>query len=152
MPTNPASLALDLTKVYPRSPRAFFAGYILAGRILDKCRALLNGTAGEYVYNSRLDCLFFDFAGINADDFKNFVATGATDDEVAAWIQAKAVPHTPEEIAVWNFRLKCGRICDLPPDRQAWIQEYLIAHVKPEVHGRVLFNFDMLDAEEGRLG
>ncbi|MCE0498513.1 MAG: DUF5069 domain-containing protein [Methylacidiphilales bacterium] len=152
MPEDLAAQALDLTEDYPRSPRAFFAGYILAGRMLDKCRALLNGTAGEYEYNCRLDRLFLEFSGINADDFKAFVATGATDEEVAEWINAKAKPHSPAEIAVWNFALKCGRICELPPDRQAWVQEYLLRHVKPELHGRVLFNFDLLDAEEGRLG
>ena len=152
MPEQLAALAPDLTKDYPRSPRALFAGYVLAGRMLDKCRAMLNGTAGEYEYNCRLDRVFLEFAGLDADDFRAFIATGATDEEVAGWIHARAKPHSPAEIAAWNFTLKCRRICELPPDRQAWVQEYLLLHVKPEVQERVIFNFDLLDAEEGRLG
>jgi hypothetical protein len=152
MPEKLADLALDLTRDYPRSPRALFAGYVIVGRILDKCRALLNGTAGEYQYNYGMDRVFFEFAGIDADEFRGYVATGASDEEVAEWIHARAKLHSPGEIAAWNFTLKCRRISELPPDRQAWIQEYLLEHVRPEVQERVIFNFDLLDAEEGRLG
>jgi hypothetical protein len=152
MPEDLASLALDLTQEYPRSPRALFAGYVIVGRILDKCRAFLNGTAGEYEFNYGMDRVFFEFAGIDAEQFKDFVATGATDEEVVAWIHEKAKVHSPGEIASWNFTLKCRRISELPPERQAWVQEYLLEHVRPEVQERVIFNFDLLDAEEGRLG
>ena len=152
MPENLADLAPDLTQDYPRSPRALFAGYVIVARVLDKCRALLNGTEGEYLYNYGIDRVFFEFAGLDAENFKDFVATGATDEEVADWIHARAKAHSPAEIAAWNFALKCRRICELPPDRQAWVQEYLLANVKPEVQERVIFNFDLLDAEEGRLG
>src|SRR5271156_2691929 len=152
MPGQLADLALDLTRDYPRSPRALFAGFVIVGRILDKCRALLNGTAGEYEYNYGMDRVFFEFAGIDAEQFKGFVATGATDEEVAGWIKVKAKVHSPGEIAAWNFTLKCRRISELPPERQAWVQEYLLEHVRPEIQERVIFNFDLLDAEEGRLG
>ena len=152
MPENLTDLALDLTTEYPRSPRALFAGYVIVGRVLDKCRAMLNGTEGEYLFNYGIDRVFFEFAGIDSDEFKDFVATGATDEEVAEWIESKAKAHSPGEIAAWNFTLKCRRISELPPDRQAWVQEYLLANVRPEVQERVIFNFDLLDAEEGRLG
>jgi hypothetical protein len=152
MPEELAKLALDLTQDYPRSPRALFAGYVIAGRVLDKCRAVLNGTAGEYEFNYGIDRVFFEFTEISADEFKDFVATGATDEEVAAWIQPKAKVQSPGDIASWNFTLKCRRISELPPERQAWLQDYLLANVKPEVQEKVIFNFDLLDAEEGRLG
>jgi hypothetical protein len=152
MPDKLENLALDLTQDYPRSPRALFAGYVIAGRVLDKCRALLNDTVGEYAYDYGIDRVFFEFAGIDSNQFKNFVATGATDNEVADWIKSKAKAHSPGEIAAWNFTLKCRRISELPPDRQAWVQDYLLANVRPEVQERVIFNFDLLDAEEGRLG
>ena len=41
-------LAPDLTKNFPRSPRETLAGYVIAARAVDKCRAVLAGTAGEY--------------------------------------------------------------------------------------------------------
>jgi len=152
MPKELADLALDLTREYPRSPRTLFAGYVIAGRMLDKCRAELNGTAGEYEYNIGIDRVFLEFAGLDAEEFKTFVATGATDEEVADWIQARAKIHSPADIAAWNFTLKCRRISELPPDRQAWVQDYLLKNVEPGIQERVIFNFDLLDAEEGRLG
>jgi hypothetical protein len=41
------TLAKDLTKDYPRSPRETLSGYVIAARTLDKCRAALAGTVGE---------------------------------------------------------------------------------------------------------
>src|SRR5580698_2870850 len=110
MPEELAQLAPDLTKDYPRSPRALFAGYVIAGRVLDKCRAILNGTGGEYQYNIGMDRVFLEFAGLDAEEFKKFIATGASDEEVADWIHKKAKLHSPAEIASWNFTLKGRRI------------------------------------------
>jgi len=152
MPEDLSDLALDLTQDFPRSPRTLFAGYVIAGRMLDKCRAVLNESAGEYDFNCGVDRTFLEFAGIDAEEFKDFVATGATDEEVADWIHNKAKKQSAAEIAVWNFSLKCRRISELPPERQAWVQDYLLEHVKPEVQERVIFYFDLIDAEEGRLG
>src|SRR5689334_11523830 len=82
-------LALDFNqpKTYPRSPREMLGGYVIAARVLDKCRAILNGTGEDYNYNCPLDRFFFDFTGIDADAFEAFVATGASDESVATWIQ-----------------------------------------------------------------
>ena len=44
-------LASDLRISYPRSPRYLLGGYVIAARTLDKCRALLNATNGEYSFS-----------------------------------------------------------------------------------------------------
>ena len=70
MDTNEVkNLAKDLSKSFPRSPRETVAGYVIAGRTLDKCRATLAGIAGEYHFDCPLDNLFFSFAEISADEF-----------------------------------------------------------------------------------
>ena len=48
-------LARDLRdgKQFPRSPRATLAGYVLAARAVDKCRAVLVDWHGEYHSNCR---------------------------------------------------------------------------------------------------
>jgi Domain of unknown function (DUF5069) len=51
--------------------------YLMAARTLDKCRADLADRAGSYHYSCPLDRVFFNFTGINAEEFKDFVATGA---------------------------------------------------------------------------
>ena len=71
-----ALLAKDLTKDYPRSPRDLLAGYIIAGRTLDKCRATLAGTAGEYHFDCPLDNFFFGFAEISGGRLQEFCRHG----------------------------------------------------------------------------
>ena len=75
-------LARDLRggKQYPRSPRETLGGYVLAARAVDKCRAVLAGVEGDYHSNCPLDQIWLNFAEIKYDDFRAFVATGATDD------------------------------------------------------------------------
>src|SRR5260370_7451039 len=95
-------LAKNLSRDYPRSPRETLGGYVIAARTLDKCRATLAGTSGEYHFDCPLDNFFFSFAEISADDFKNFVATGASDEEVAKWIERKAKKRPRIEIIKCN--------------------------------------------------
>src|SRR6187397_2814348 len=77
-------LARDLRdgKNFPRSPRATLAGYVLAARAVDKCRAVLLDWHGGYHSNCPLDQRWLNFAGIDYGDFRSLVATGATDDEI----------------------------------------------------------------------
>jgi hypothetical protein len=86
----------------PRSPREKLAGYALAARALDKCRATLVGWQGEYLSNCPLDRRWLKFAEIDYKEFKAFVATGAIDDEVAAWIGEHAKQRPQAEIDAWN--------------------------------------------------
>ncbi|MEM7602441.1 MAG: DUF5069 domain-containing protein, partial [Verrucomicrobiota bacterium] len=83
------SIAPDLKHRYPRSPRETLGGFVIAARTLDKCRAVLAGTAGEYHFDCPLDNLLFDFTGITADEFKEKVSAGVSDDEFSSWIQEK---------------------------------------------------------------
>ncbi|HEY9744698.1 MAG TPA: DUF5069 domain-containing protein [Oculatellaceae cyanobacterium] len=143
------SLAKDLTRDYPRSPRETLGGYVLAARILDKCRADLNGTNGEYNFNCPLDRRFFEFTGIDADEFKAFVATGASDEEVGEWIQKHAKQAERIEVVKWNNNLRYMTIRDLPEETQLFFEDY-IPKVIPK--GRVIYHwFDVFDIEEGRL-
>src|ERR1700745_3766905 len=97
-------LARDLRngKQFPRSPRETLAGYVLAARAVDKCRAVLVGWEGEYHSNCPLDQRWLKFAEIDYGAFRSFVASGATDDEIAAWIGEHAKKRPPAEIIAWN--------------------------------------------------
>ena len=96
------TLALDLTKTSPRSPRASLGDYqVLAARTLDKCRAELAGTAGSYHFNCPVDQVFFRFTGIDSDKFKAYVATGASDQKVADWISKESKVQDKSKIANW---------------------------------------------------
>ena len=143
------ALALDLTKSFPRSPRELLAGYIIAARTLDKCRAAIAGTNGEYHYDCPLDNQFLGFAEISAAAFREFVATGADDAGVAAWIEKNAKPRERREIIAWNNKLRYTRPCDMPIELQEFLEDY-IPKVIPA--GKIVNNwFDIYDIEEGRI-
>ena len=143
------SLALDLNSDFPRSPRQSLGGYVIAGRTLDKCRAALAGTLGEYHYDCPLDNVFFDFAGITADQFSAVVGSGASDEEVGEWIVENAQQKERRDVIKWNNELRSTRPCDMPIDLQEFLEGYIPENIPA---GRIVYVwFDVYDLEEGRL-
>jgi hypothetical protein len=143
------SLAKDLSREFPRSPRETLAGYVIAARVLDKCRATLAGTAGEYEFDCPLDNQFLGFAGITADAFRNFVATGAPDAEVAAWIEQHSQVKDRDAIIAWNNKLRSTRLCDMPIELQRFLEDYIPQFLPA---GRPVYVwFDVYDLEEKRM-
>lgn len=143
-------LARDLTKEPPRSPRALLAGYVILARCVDKCRSLLLGMNGEYNFWPCSLCSQLEtFTGIDHEALKDFVATGASDDEIARWINGQSKVEDPLEIIAWNNKMRDTRISDMPVEAQAYIENYARDHL-PE--GRPIYVwFDMYDLEEGRI-
>lgn len=147
--TTQLSNALDLSKSYPRSPRATLAGFVVAGRMLDKCRAVIAGTANEYHYNCPLDQMFLEFTGIDADAFKEFVATDADDDAVATWIKENSKSLSEEEIVLWNNDLRYKRISEMPADLQVYLEGYIAEMIPAD---KIVYHwFDVYDIEEERI-
>jgi hypothetical protein len=142
-------LAPNLTKAFPRSPRETIGGFVIAGRALDKCRAVLAETNGEYHFDCPLDRFFFDFSGVDSDAFKTFVATGATDEEVSAWVKENAKVKEIEEIVVWNNKMRYTRPCDMPPKLQVFLEGYIGQYVPK--NRPVYYWFDVYDLEEQRI-
>ena len=150
-PQKLASLAKDLTKDYPRSPRDLLDGYVIGMRTLDKCRAFLNNSIGEYHFNCPLDNMFFEFTGISADNFKDFVATGATDEEVADWVAKHAKPRPRIEIIKWNNHHRYQRLSELADHIQEYMEDYIPQFVPAHLRHHIDYFFDVYDAEEKRM-
>ena len=81
------SLARDLRNEEPRPAHEELGGEQYAARALDKCRATLVGLNGEFTFGCPMDQHFFSETGISQEEFRKFVATGATDQQVAEWIE-----------------------------------------------------------------
>jgi hypothetical protein len=144
-------LAPDLRngKDYPRSPRETLAGYVLAARALDKCRAAIVGWQGEYRSNCPLDQTWLKFAEIDYAAFRAFVATGAGDEHVARWIGEHAKVRSRTDIVGWNNRQRDRRVSNLPPELHEQVEALVASAVPPN---RVLYRlFDIYDFEEKRL-
>jgi hypothetical protein len=144
------SLARDLRKTPPRSPREKLGGFVIAARMVDKARADLLGINGEYnFYPCGLGAYFWKFTGLDAQMFKEFVATGATDPEVDGWICQNATVKDKLAIIRWNNEMIGLRICDLPDSVQEYFETYIPQFCKPQ--SKVKFFFDVYDVEEGVL-
>jgi hypothetical protein len=91
----------DLTKEAPRGPKAKVGGYVILGRTIDKCRALLWGNIGEYHFDCPLDNMLFGWKGIKGDDFKAVVERGASDEEIAKWVDENGERKSDDEKRQW---------------------------------------------------
>jgi uncharacterized protein DUF5069 len=95
--------APNLTQRPPRSPRVRLGGYVTLARIVDKGRAEIAGTAGEYKYNNPIDHHFFRFTGLTAEALRAAMEKGLGDGEVLAWIDENAPnKRRPWEIQHWS--------------------------------------------------
>jgi len=85
--------------------RITLAGYAHLARMIDKCRAVLAGTEGEYLYPCPMDERLMEFAGITSEHFTAAVKNNLTDEGVTAWFLRVAKPHQPDELQEWNRKL-----------------------------------------------
>jgi hypothetical protein len=96
--------SLDLTQRPPRSPRVTLGGYVLLPRMLDKCRATIAGKNGEFNFGAKsMDRHLLNYTGIDEAALQAEVATGKSDSEMLAWVQAHSkTQHEPWQIAQWS--------------------------------------------------
>ncbi|MGF1451840.1 MAG: DUF5069 domain-containing protein [Opitutales bacterium] len=144
------SLAKDLSKEAPRSPRVKLGGFVVAARTLDKCRAKLAGTLGEYHFDCPLDRIWFHSANLSSVEFMEYVETGATDEELAAWIEKETENMSQAAKVQWNNDMRYKRINEMPEPLQLFLEGYIDRYVAPT--GKlVTYWFDVYDIEEGRI-
>lgn len=116
----------DLTKEAPRSPHTRIGGYAILGRTIDKCRALLWGNIGEYHFDCPLDNMLFGFKNVKGDDFKAEIERGASDEEMAKWLDTYGDKKSPEEVRQWSNEADATNPYNNPEKRE-WFEE----QVKP---------------------
>lgn len=137
---------MDLRRHVPRSPRQLLAGYVHLGRMLDKCRASLCGTLGEYIYPCPMDQRLLNFAGIPAEQFTDAVKRTSSDANLAEWFHKTAKPHSEAELEEFNqMMLTHGPDT---PEKQASFKKTrdIIDSSRTDITSWA----DLLDLEEGR--
>jgi hypothetical protein len=80
----------DLRAHPPRSPQEMLGGLYFLARTIDKTRAKLQGTLGFYKIGPGLSMYLFEWLGITEDDFTQAVRDAKTDEDVVAWLLARA--------------------------------------------------------------
>lgn len=113
------STAKDLTKEAPRSPRLRIGGYAILGRTLDKGRALIAGKIGDYHFDCPLDNMLFGFKEVKGSDVKKLLDSNASDQEVAAWIDAHGAKKSADEIKAWGDGVEAYKPYE-DPEKKEW--------------------------------
>src|ERR1700757_668404 len=108
----------DLTKEAPRSPRIRVGGYAILGRTIDKCRALVAGNIWEYHFDCPLDNMLFGFKGVKGADFKAQIENGASDQQMAEWLDQAGEKRTPDEIKQWADQVEASSLYNDPEKRE----------------------------------
>ena len=95
--------APNLTQRPPRSPRARLGGLVLLPRMLDKGRATIAGTNGEYHYNCPLDQHLINFLGFDPNALLEELKPGQGDGEILTWLLANSKhPRSAWETQQWS--------------------------------------------------
>ena len=140
---------MDLTKGYPRSPRDRLIGLPMLPRTIDKARAKLEGTIGEYVFGekSSFDMALLEFLNVTPEQFLDGVRVSPDDAAMVRWLEANARKATPAEAEA--FATVFVNDGDDDADRARFVERraQLPAQVQPRVTGWV----DLLDVQEGRI-
>jgi hypothetical protein len=121
------------------------AGHVHLARMIDKCRAVLAGTEGEYIYPCPMDERLMEFAGITADQFTAAVKANPADEAVAKWFTQKAKTQPPAELEAWN-RIMLNR-GPSTPEKQEYFNKLRDA-VDPSRIDLTAWS-DLQDLEEG---
>lgn len=90
--------------IYPRSPKEMMSGWVYLPRFVDKIRLHLAGKlAPDYQNNftQGFDGVWLKAAGLEAQQFIDFVKTTITDGQVADWVRSN-IKKTDAEKAVFN--------------------------------------------------
>jgi hypothetical protein len=80
----------DLRMHPPRSPQVMLGGLYFLARTIDKTRAKLQDTLGNYKIGPGFSVYLFEWLGITEDDFTQAVREAKTDEDVVAWLLARA--------------------------------------------------------------
>ncbi len=134
----------DLTKESPRSPRIRVGGYAILGRTIDKCRALVAGNIGEYHFDCPLDNTLFGFKGVKGADFKAQIENGASDQQMAEWLDASGEKKTPEEIKRWGEQAEAASLYNEPEKREYFVESCKKLGLDPAK----TTTFDWLEADD----
>ena len=135
---------MDLRVHYPRSVREKLAGYVHLARMIDKCRAVLTGTQGEYIYPCPMDRRLLEFAGLEADQFTQTVQARSSDQAVADWFAENAAQRSQAEIEAWNeMMLTRG-----PDTEEKWQYFKSILEAVDSSRTDIISWTDLLDLEE----
>lgn len=141
---NTPIISLDLSKQAPHSPRARLGGYVIASRAVDKCRANLAKTLGDFHYDCPLDNMLFSFKGITGEQFEAAVQAAKTYEEVGAWLQTNGTSKSAAEVKLWSDEVEASSPMNDTKKRAYFMENCTKLGLNPETNTL----FDWLEADD----
>ena len=137
---------MDLSKVFPRSPKKKMAGLVHLGRMIDKGRAYKEKKLADYIYPCPLDKIILNFLCIEADTFAN-ITVEKKDEEISNWVKELIKSKTPNDLVLIN-----KIILEKKPDSEDRLKYYNKTRDKIDPSRSDLTTWvDLMDLEEGRF-
>ena len=137
---------MDLSKVFPRSPKQKMAGLVHLGRMIDKARAYKEKKLADYIYPCPLDNIILNFLCIEADTFAN-ITVEKKEEEISNWVKELIKSKTPSDLVLIN-----KIILEKKPDSEDRLQYYNKTRDKIDPsRSDVTTWVDLMDLEEGRF-
>lgn len=138
--------ALDLTKKPPRSPWVKIGGAYMLARTIDKLRAKLpGGNIGLYRIAPGFSERLLAAIGCSEEELSDAVARAKSDDDVVAWVEARADKAKLEK---FNDGVSKRRIMDID-DVAAFKGRYPIIGEKGIPDDALLF--DLLEKDDAAI-
>jgi hypothetical protein len=144
-----AERSYDFTKPgnYPRSGRDLVGGIVFLGRTIDKTRAHIAGTAGEYNALRGLSSRVFELFGVTPEQFEQAVRENDTDEGVLRALERVGKKPSQQEIEAHN-----KTVLERGPTDEAGMERFRANLAKLGFADRtdVKTHIDAEDLEEGR--
>ena len=123
---------IDLRTHAPRSPSNRLGGYSILARSLDKGRATIAGTPGEYHFDCPLDNMLFSFKGIKGEEIRALLVDKRNDVEVVHWLNTHGTPKTRSEITQWSSEVEKYYPYNDSKKKEWFSKECKSLRIKPE--------------------
>ena len=137
---------MDLSKVFPRSPKQKMVGLVHLGRMIDKARAYKEKKLADYIYPCPLDNIILNFLCIEADTFAN-ITVEKKEEEISNWVKELIKSKTPSDLVLIN-----KIILEKKPNSEDRLQYYNKTRDKIDPsRSDVTTWVDLMDLEEGRF-
>ncbi len=145
--TEPPETGNDLTTGVPRSPYERMLNMVFLPRTIDKARAELAGTEGEYLFRHGQSAPGLDLLGITPEQLFEALRENPTDEDIRTWIAENTALPSNLEIARYNREVIERRA--QTPEQIEWHQNYL-AGIGIEHLAEILTMFERLEWDENR--
>ena len=137
---------MDLSRVFPRSPKQKMAGLVHLCRMIDKGRAYKEKKLADYIYPCPLDKIILNFLCIEADTFAN-ITVEKKDEEISNWVKELINSKIPNDLVLIN-----KIILEKKPDSEDRLKYYNKTRDKIDPSRSDLTTWvDLMDLEEGRF-